>query len=245
MRTNVIVAVLSLGLSLSAPAQARADNFYVMVFGAQRPVFKVARHSHSFATFVRVSPDGCTQQITISWLPVTGKLRPLAVQPEPGRNFSLEETFKLCVEQCMVVGAWGPYQIQPALWDGAVWQKARLDSGQVQYKAFDCGSPGGAVSNCIHAIEFLTRPPDQKGPSVIVAPANWGESGSYWVALALRPWFVCPCETHPWVMSRIGLNPDAFTFFDLKRNPTKNPAVLATQAALQSYLLPNRVSCAP
>ncbi len=240
-RCAITFAAGVLGLTLAQPA--RGDTFFVTVFGAQRPVVKLARYSHTFATFVRVLPNGGVQQATISWLPAAGDVRPFAVQAEPGRNFSLEETLRWCTERRMVVAAWGPYQIEPRLWDGAVWQKGRLESGQVEYKAFDYGSPEGRVSNCVHAVEFITRPPGDKVPAVIVAPANWGESGSYWVALALRPWYVAPCQRHPWVLSRIGLNPDAFTFFDLDRNPTRNPLVRVTQASLQAYLLPNRVSC--
>ncbi len=235
--------LLGMTLLLLTAAPVKADSFFVIVFGAQRPVIKLARYSHSFATFVRVCPNGQTSDFTISWLPQTGTLRPFALTPEPGRNFSLEETFRFCEENRMVVAAWGPYQIDPQLWNMALAQKARLDSGQVQYKAFDLGSPDGLVSNCIHAVEYMTRPQGQKAPAVIVAPANWGESGSYWVALTLRPWMVAPCQKHIWLMPRIGLNPAAFTFNDLDHNPTKNPLVKVTQAALQSYLLPNRVTC--
>jgi hypothetical protein len=230
-------------LTLAAPVPAQADTFFVTVFGAQRPVIKLARHSHSFATFVRVYPNGCAADFTISWLPATGNVRPFALKPEPGRNFSLVETFQLCADNGMGVAAWGPYQIHPDLWNRALAQKSRLDSGQVLYKAFDYGSPNGQVSNCIHAIEFMARPPDQKVPSVIVAPANWGESGSYWVALTLRPWFVAPCQTHPWLLPMIGLNPNAFVYHDLQHNPTNNPAVSLTQNTLHAYLLPNRVKC--
>jgi hypothetical protein len=232
-----------LGLGLLAPAAARADDFFVIVFGAQRPVIKLARYTHSWAVFMRVPPCGPIQEVTISWMPATGKVRPFALKPEAGRNFSLEESLQYCVDNQLAVGAWGPYQIQPDLWNRALCQKSRLESGQVQYKAFDFGSQDGTVSNCIHALSYLTREPGQKEPNVIVAPANWGESGSYWVALTYRPWFVAPCQTHPCLLPKIGLNPQAFTFYDLSRNPTMNPLVLVTQAALHTYLLPNRVQC--
>jgi hypothetical protein len=101
------------------------------------------------------------------------------------------------------------------------------------------------VSNCVHSLSFIARPPGQTRPEVLVAPADWGESGSYWVALALRPWYIEPCRTHCWVMPLIGLNPEAFIYRDLSRNPSRSPLVRTTQAALQSYLLPNRVRCCP
>lgn len=231
------------GLALGQTSPTCEDAYYVVVFGAQRPVLKAPRYSHSFATFVRVTPDGGVETATISWLPVTGMVRPLSPRPEPGRNFSLEETLQLCAANRMEVAAWGPYQIEPSLWEAALVQKARLDSGAVLYKAYDNGSPDGSVSNCIHAVAFMAREPGQTRPYVVVAPANWGESGSYWVALTLRPWYVEPCRTHPCLMTRLGLDPDAFIHYDLARNPTRAPVTRVVQATLQAELLPNRVRC--
>jgi hypothetical protein len=243
MRAKLTCGMAALSLCLLLPTAAHADAFFVTVFGAQRPVIKLARYSHSFATFVHVAANGCAEECTISWMPQAGKLRPFALMSEPGRNFTLNETLQFCVDNGMGVAAWGPYQIQPQLWNMALAQKGRLDSGQVAYKAFDYGAPEGRVSNCVHAVADTVRPPCQKAPAVIVAPANWGESGSYWATLTLRPWFVEPCQTHPWVLQRMGLNPCAFALHDLSKNPTGNPLVLVTQATLHAYLLPNRVQC--
>jgi hypothetical protein len=235
----------AIGLLL-APAAARAgDAYFVTVFGAQRPLIKLPRRTHSFAAFFRVCPGQRVEAFTISWLPASGEMRPLALAPEPGRNFTLNETLAFCAANRMEVAAWGPYQIDPCLWDAALRQKARLESGQVLYKALDFGSPDGTVSNCVHALEHAVRPPGQWVPEIVVAPANWGESGSYWVALLLRPWYVAPCQTHPWVLPLIGLDPGAFAYYDLARNPTRFPGIRLTQAAFQSNLLPNRVRCGP
>jgi hypothetical protein len=111
-------------------------------------------------------------------------------------------------------------------------------------EAIGVGKTGdGTVSNCIHSISYIARRPGQRLPYIIVAPANWGESGSYWIALTLRPWYVAPCQTHRWVLPLIGLDPGAFVYHDLARNPARAPGICLTQAALQSYLLPNRVRC--
>ncbi len=245
MKTSSTLWAVVCFLGLSAPACACEGTYYLIVFGAQPPIIKQARRTHSFATFVHVVPGCPVEAFTISWLPVTERVRPLALRPEPGRNYTLAETLEFCAGNGMEVAAWGPYQIQPELWEIALRQKTRLESGQVLYKAFDFGSPEGTVSNCIHAISFMVRPPGQTFPYVIVAPEDWGESGSYWVALTLRPWYVDPCRKHCWIMPLIGVNPEGFVFHDLSRNPARNPGVRLTQAALQSYLLPNRVRCGP
>lgn len=237
--------LLGVGLWLGATtagAAAAEDVYFAIVFGAQRPVVKAPRYSHSFATFTHLTPDGRLEAFTISWLPATGEVRPLRLWAEAGRNFTLEETLRLCQENRMEVACWGPYQIQPELWQRACWQKDRLESGAVSYKALDGGSLRGRVSNCLHAIEYLARPSGRTLPQVVVAPANWGESGSYWIALALRPWFVEPCRTHDWLLPQLGLDPSRLLRCGLGANPA-NPPTAAIQATLHPHLLPNRVPC--
>jgi hypothetical protein len=235
--------VAVLWLLPAAHAVAAEDAYFVIVFGAQRPLIKDPRYSHSFAAFAHLTPDGRLETFTISWLPRTAEIHPLWIEPEEGCNFDLCATLRWCRDNRMVVACWGPYQIHPDLWRRALWQKWRLESGQVLYKAFDDGSFDGRVSNCVHAISFITRNPGDERPKVIVAPANWGESGSYWIALALRPWFLEPCCTHDWLFPYLGLNANALIRNGLDRNPTLNPITRATQAALHTQLLPNRVRC--
>jgi hypothetical protein len=240
-RTWPVWAVLSC-LALAAPAAAR-DAYFAVVFGAQRPYIKVPRYSHSFASFLHLRADGVLEAFSISWLPRTGEIRPLWLEPEEGRNYTLPETLRFCEENRMVTARWGPYQVQPDLWNRALWQKARLESGQVLYQAFDGGSLDGQVSNCLHAISSLAQRPGERLPKVIVAPANWGESGSYWIALTLRPWYIDPCRTYDCLLARLGVDPNAICLNGLDRNPTPNPATAAVQAALHLELLPNRVHC--
>jgi hypothetical protein len=228
---------------LAGRSSAAQDAFFVVVFGSERPVIKAPRYSHTFATFIHLRPDGLIEQFTISWLPVTDNLRPYAVLPEIGRNFTLVETLRWADENRLATARWGPYQIDPDLWNRALWQKQRLDSGQVLYQSLDSGSPTGEVSNCLHAVAYMARNPGDNRSWIFVFPAGWGQSGSYWVALTLRPWYIEPCRTHEWIMPYLGLNPDAFLVNRLDHNPSPNPATRAIQAALHTQLLPNRVNC--
>ena len=245
MRANGLVWAAGLWLALSAPAAAAEGAYFVLVFGAQRPVFKVPRYSHSFATFAHLLPDGRLEAFTISWLPATAEVRPFRLEPEPGFNFDLHATLRFCCQNRMEVACWGPYQIHPDLWHRACWQKGRLEGGQVLYKAYDAGSPDGQVSNCLHAVEYMARVPGARQPNVILAPANWGESGSYWIALALRPWYLEPCRTHDWLFPPLGLDSSALIRYGLDRNPTRNPVTRAAQAILHPQLLPDRIDCRP
>jgi hypothetical protein len=217
--------------------------YFIIVFGAQRPFLKVARYCHSFATFAHWTPEGRLEAFTISWLPRTGRVHPLRPWSEQGRNFPLVETLQLCYANRMEVACWGPYQVHPDLWHRALAQKARLESGAVLYKAYDAGSLDGRVCNCLHAVEWMTRQPGQTLPQVVVAPANWGESGSYWVALTLRPWMLEPCQTHDWLLPALCMNPAGLIRYGLDRNPASNPVTEVIQAVFHAPLLPNRVRC--
>src|SRR4051812_38260799 len=115
-----------LAMLLASGLAARADYFFVIVYGAeskpQRP-----KYSHSWATFVHV-PDaqGCPAEwFTISWLNCDGALQPLRLLPEPGRNWGLHETFASVYSYCENVDAFGPYQICPDLYCRAFREKQR------------------------------------------------------------------------------------------------------------------------
>jgi len=238
---RLLLAAMLTGATLSS-VQAQ-DCYYVVVFGAQRPLLNNPRHTHSFATFIHTRADGPTEYFTISWLPVDGNIRPSALFPEPGRNWGLEQSLQWCQENRMEAASWGPYQIQQDLWNRAAAQKQWLESGNVSYKAMDGGSTDGTVSNCIHAVSYMAREPGQKIPYVFVMPANWGESGSYWVALTLRPWYVDPCNVRHDILRSIGQDPSSFKNGTLDRNPNFNPATRMIQDVLHRKLLPNRVTC--
>ena len=231
-------------LLLSSPTLvgAEEDAYYVVVFGSQRILHQPA-YSHSFGTFVHTCADGRLEYFTISWLPVEGKVRPYALRPETGKNWALGETLDLCRANRMITGRWGPYQIDCDLWNRALRQKERLEGGDVLYQASDRGALDGVVSNCIHALSMIARKPEQTRPEIVVFPLNWGESGSFWIALTYEPWYVEPCRTHDSILCRLGLDPDEFKMNGLDRNPQRNPPVRLLQAATHTNLLPNRVFC--
>src|SRR4051812_162617 len=94
---------LGLALCLVAPAQPLtpaaptlppavvvvqpAERYYMVLFGAQSVPIR-GRLTHTWATYVRtqVTPKGETPVAidTISWMPKTLEIRPLALLPEPG-----------------------------------------------------------------------------------------------------------------------------------------------------------------
>src|SRR5260370_37852715 len=73
-----------------------------------------------------------------------------------GRNFRLDETLKVALNDKSSVGLWGPYEIRKAAFDLGVKRKLLLDRGTIKYKADDrlTRKDQGAI-NCFHAMANL------------------------------------------------------------------------------------------
>ncbi len=206
-RSLLIAAVLFLALASPGPARA-GEAYFLLMFGSQQ-IPNRPNYAHSFATFVKVCWPGngpCQQPMsieahTISWLPCNLVVRTWALLPEPGRNFDLHTTLRYVLKNGERVSMWGPYQVNRDLWCRALRQIARLESGQLRYKADDTGFPARRVSNCIHAVsEVVGR------PLIIVASPGWGEMASYYILREFRPWLADEETKHYWVSQALGLD---------------------------------------
>jgi hypothetical protein len=71
----------------------------------------------------------------------------------PGRNFRLDQTLKLAVNDKNAVGMWGPYEIKKEAFNLAVKRKQLLDQGTIRYRADDRLYRKDRVAiNCLHAM---------------------------------------------------------------------------------------------
>jgi hypothetical protein len=76
-----------------------------------------------------------------------------------GRNFRLDETLKVALNDKCAVGLWGPYEIRKAAFDLGVRRKLLLDGGTIKYKADDRLTRKDQVAiNCFHAMANLEQP---------------------------------------------------------------------------------------
>jgi hypothetical protein len=144
------------------------SRYFVMIFGSES-VPKRPRYSHTWATIVKAMPDAASpgsyqlESQTISWMPRTLNIRPLALRGECGVNLSLEATLHDCFAKCECVAMWGPYEFDPEMapevYGRVCAQVARLNSGCVLYKCVDpdTGPRSTYLSNCIHAVTDLDR----------------------------------------------------------------------------------------
>jgi hypothetical protein len=193
---------------VAVSGSCRADEFYfVLVFGAQR-VPNRPKYSHSFATFVHAvgqGPDIDTYALeahTISWLPETMDIHVCRPLPERGRNFDLDTTLQGVRRMCDRVSMWGPYQIRRELYDSALEQIARLESGAVQYKAVDVLHRTWRTSNCIHALSDVLN---DQGRLWVLSP-GFGENASAHIVSRYAPWLIDPDQVHDWVALRLGVD---------------------------------------
>jgi hypothetical protein len=229
-----------LGVVVCLAAQSRGtaqEAYFVIVFGSQRPVINRPAHTHSWATFVRVACDPVNPRTltvephTVSWLPATLKIRPLAFVAEPGVNLDLHRTLAWALDDDQRVTMWGPYQIDRALFERALVKQSRLERGEVRYKADDTGYNSDQVSNCVHAVADISQ-----GPRLRVGQPGWGASASYFVALTYRPFIINEQTTHDWLLDALTLRGYPIARRDLEDNPTRNVVLRAMQNVWQYRL---------
>jgi hypothetical protein len=205
-KRKILVATWGMPLLVAALLPGRADaweSYYVVVFAFQDEL-NLPRYAHSFATFLKATGDGpstdrcAIEAHTISWYPASLEVRVARLQTERGVNLSLTDTLRLAGTLGARVSHWGPFQIRRELYDRAVAQVARLQSGCVQYKVLDADVRPSWATNCIHAISDL----DTAGGLLVTGTAR-GDQASHLVVQHLRRWMVNLHLSHEWVYHRL------------------------------------------
>lgn len=200
-----LVAVLAVPSEPTGPSAVPCTRYYFTLFAGQSVPFR-PRTAHTWALYAKATTaaDGSivVEALTISWLPATGHVRPLSHRPEPGRNFSLDETFALMASHNATVSHWGPYEIGPRRYQLAEEQVRHLESGHVRYRAIDSFNLDPDLVNCVHAVTHA-------GPAVrkyIQPVLRVGEPGTSRLAkLYLRGGaFDGYPMTHDWILAATG-----------------------------------------
>jgi hypothetical protein len=205
VRSSMSIAVLLIVAGASSRAQEPNESYYMTIFSAQADS-RDPRRTHSFATFVKAigagdsAKDSSIEIHTISWMPQSLDIVILRRRPEPGTNLDLESSLRWAESRSCRVSMWGPYQIDKELYDRAVKQEARLNSGLVLYKAIDRRFRPGMASNCIHAVSDLDI-----DNGLLHSGQGRGDAASQQVAQHLKRWVIEPEQTHTWVAGRLGL----------------------------------------
>ncbi len=137
-------------------------------------------------------------------MPATLNIRTYAVLPEPGVNLDLATTLRFVHCEGERISVWGPFEISACLYERAVQQKMRLESGEVKYRAVDPVIRKGDISDCIHAVSDIA--PDQTRVAYI-APVFFGEAAGRRITNAFyRRGLICPArEDLGWMEQALGM----------------------------------------
>ncbi len=190
-----------------ASASARSYRYYFILFGGQAIPFR-PRTAHTWAIFARAEWHGsqpvAVEYFTISWLPADGPVKPLRLVPEPGRNYTLEETMQRAAEQNDRVSMWGPFEIDACRYELARQWFDRLNSGEVRYRVLDTLWYNPRIVHCVHAVTYADPVLRRRIQPVV----RVGEPGTSRLAMmyVLSGAFIDPTVTHDWLIPIIGLD---------------------------------------
>lgn len=216
---------LTLGLVVALPASpAKADDYYVAIFSAESVPFR-SNQTHTFVVAARVpgAVDGvpCPVEFThISWVPASLKIRGVTLRPECGANLPVADTFAFCRMNCMRVSCWGPYRIEPELFDIIKCQAAKLESGRVLYKPTDNFYHSDIAANCYHAI-WRPIAPCKKYSGAF----NCGDASGGTTVRLFTPWLCDPCSTHDWLLDAIVPKGEVVLRRSFDDRPTRRDAI--------------------
>jgi hypothetical protein len=189
-----------LGLALLPSLANAAERYYVMFFGSGN----APRAAHTFAVYFKVTSadekNGAraekpkVETFTISWLPATREVR-LLNPAEQGRNHGFAETIAWA-QRLGTVGD-GPFEVQPKIYELALAQRARLESGKVAYKALDRRLRPTEATNCIHAVSDVVPGPMLETGSAV------GTEVTPLIRNHYSPHFINGKQTHSWLIEHL------------------------------------------
>ena len=183
--------------SVATPVNPQ-PRYYLCVF-AYDNVPQRAQLSHTFATFIK--HDGTSWEAhTISWMPQSKVIQVARCQGEPGVNMDLDSTLKFAQSISARVHEWGPYQIQPELYERAVRQSEKLAHGRIGYKALDAAWRPGVASNCIHAVCDIDT-----DNGFLTVDGAYGKQASACVVEHLSRWMIPTSRDLSWINGKLGL----------------------------------------
>lgn len=212
------------------------ERYYLLVFGSQSTP-KRAKYTHTWATVVRAT--GCDgpgepaiEEQTISWMPATLDIRPLARRTETGVNLGLHFTIEEMLRHDERVSVWGPYEIRPGLHHRFLVQKQFLESGQVGYQCIDSFGEAARTGNgcdCIHAVSDM----DPQFSRTRYPLSYNGVAASRHIVQQLheRPTIIGPTADHSWLLPALGLDK-----YPLARQAYRGRVVESTPENVERFL---------
>lgn len=210
---GLVVALLVAGTGAVRGEQPGAcDRYYIVVFGTQSVPYRI-RYTHTWATFVKTTTADGAETVaavdTISWLPATLKVRPLAVRPEVGVNLTLAQTQAVVADFGGRVSLWGPYPIDAEHYANVITRKHDLEAGAYLYRGMGGCTKDSFVSNCAQA---YTRPVPVLGQRYL-QPCPWAGEGPTGVLVEryVKAGAISDSSTADWLLPAIGADRYPYT----------------------------------
>jgi hypothetical protein len=180
------------------------ERYYITVFGGQSVPYRT-QQTHTWATFARtvIGPDGerPVEVQTISWMPATMRIRPLALRPEPGVNLTLSQTYAWMASVGGRVSVWGPYELTADQYMRYMERKEELDLGEIAYRALGGLRKDAPVSNCGQSFSRASRRLAREYEEPTPAP---GINGTSVLVKRYIDSGVFPPTQHLWLLPLIG-----------------------------------------
>jgi hypothetical protein len=186
------------------------DRYFVTLFGGQGDVLR-PRTAHTWATFIHTTCTPGGERVvaadTISWLPATLRVRPLARDAELGVNLTLGQTLAHSAGGPRSrIAVFGPFEISTATYQKALAQKALLESGAIRYHSLGLHGRRADVMHCVDAVTRMDA-----GWEAAATPSRWfGQAGTVQVVRAAVAIGIVHDSTvsHSWLLHQI--NPDGY-----------------------------------
>jgi hypothetical protein len=215
----------NLAQATEAPRNPACDDtacYYLAVFSSQAPtasgeepdLFEYGT-THSFARFMKWKHDGSAEFADINWIPpdayVTGTVSMFNDTVE-GENRDIFAALDDAYQFGRQVGVWGPYAIEPALYQRALNQVGRLERHDIGYLVLDLtlrhqklGADRDLNSrkalNCFHAISDV----DIATSGYLLTLQHYGATASRMVVQHLKHWIVSPAQFDVAAAQQMGL----------------------------------------
>lgn len=199
------------GEALARTPRPPNERFYLILFGSHDALHH-PKYSHTWGTLVRaISVPGEAEPKlevhTISWFPATLDIHPARLTVEPGKNFSLAETFDSVLGNRENVAMWGPYEVWHGFAHRFLVQKTFLESGAVGYQCDDSMGEAARTGHgcaCMHALTDM----DPVYARWRYPLALYGQPATANLVRRIMhsPVTIDGTKTHDWLICRLGLS---------------------------------------
>ncbi len=194
------------------------ESYYVVIFGAQDERANPLT-SHCFATFIKTKRSAASSAPSevelkhINWFTPRGHesgvphgllIDGQIARPEPGENRDTASALTCASRHKLTVYKYGPYEIDPRLYERAVRQidllEGRVPGYRVLYKQIDYGLREDkqiVALNCIHAVSDIVRE-----PAPLTTGLAFGKEAALLNLGHLKRWIKDPSRVHTKVWER-------------------------------------------